>query len=333
MKYVLTLLAILFLSAALISAQDAPLNVIATTTIVANVAQNVAGDLFTAQSLLPPNSDTHAYEPTIDDARRISGADLILAVGAGYEGFLTGLIENVGANIPVLAVNTGLEIRSLGLDEHEGEEDHSARAALGILSDGLACDVHTEEAEGQEAAHEHGECDPHTWMDPMYVIGWVNNIAAAFSAADPANAATYHANGEAYIAELEGLDAEIATLVERIPVERRILVTNHEFLNYFADRYGFEVIGTVLPGVSTGGEPDPRSMAALIELIRAEGVPAIFAEVSANPQLAESIAQEAGIQVITDLYSESLSNADGDAPTYIDFMRHNAQTITDALAS
>ncbi len=339
-KFILaTLFTLLIVSASVSSAQDdAPLSVIATTTIVANVAQNVAGDLFAVQSLLPPNSDTHAYEPTIDDARRISGSDLILAVGAGYEGFLASLIENVGENIPIIVVNNGLEIRSLGLDahDHEGGEAHNNRETLGILSNGLGCAAHTHEGgETHEADDEHveerGNCDPHTWMDPAYVIGWVNTIVEAFSTIDPANAGVYRANGDAYIVELESLDAEITEMIEQIPAARRILITNHEFLNYFADRYGFEVAGTVLPGVSTGGESDPRSMAALIALIREEGVPAIFAEVSANPQMAETVAQEAGVQVITTLSSESLSDAGGDTPTYLDLMRHNAQVIAGAL--
>ncbi|MBE2182019.1 MAG: zinc ABC transporter substrate-binding protein [Anaerolineae bacterium] len=310
-KFILaTLLTILIVSARVSSGQNVPLNVLATTTIVADVAQNVAGDLFTVQSLLPPNTDIHAYEPTINDARRISGVDLILAVGAGYESFLTSLIENVGENIPVAVMNSGLELRALGRDIHAPE--------AAISDHKLACEAQ-------------GNCDPHTWMDPAYVIGWVNNIVEAFSAADPANARVYRANGDAYIIELEALDAEITEMIEQIPAARRILITNHEFLNYFADRYGFEVAGTVLPGVSTGGEPDPRSMAALIALIREAGVPAIFAEVSANPQLAETVAQEAGVQVITNLYSESLSDAEGDAPTYLDLMRHNAQAIAAAL--
>jgi ABC-type Zn uptake system ZnuABC Zn-binding protein ZnuA len=170
-------------------------------------------------------------------------------------------------------------------------------------------------------------------MNPQNVMGWVNNIVDAFSEADPANAEAYRANGDAYIAQLEALDAEIDQTIATVPEDRRILVTNHEFMGYFADRYGFEVVATVLPGINTGGELDPQSLADLIVLVQQEQVPVIFAEVSANPQIAEVIAQESGVAVVTSLYSESLGGADSPASTYLDFMRYNAQTIVDALSA
>jgi ABC-type Zn uptake system ZnuABC Zn-binding protein ZnuA len=168
-------------------------------------------------------------------------------------------------------------------------------------------------------------------MNPRNVITWTNNIAAALSAADPANDEAYRANADAYIAQLEALDAEITALVAEVPEASRVLVTNHEFMAYFASAYGFEVIGTVLPAATTDAEPDPQQLTDLIAEVQEEGVTAIFAEVSANQQLAEVVAQEAGIAVVTPLYSESLSELDGPAATYITFMRHNAQVIVNAL--
>lgn len=335
-------------------AQEAPLRVVATTTIVADIAQNVAGDALTIETLLPADTDTHAYEPTIDDANRLAGASLLLTVGAGYEGFIEGLLENVGGDIPVVELNQGVEILAFSGDHsHEGEaaesaetaEEHGGFEVLGVLGEGLTCGEHAHEGEeehadeGEHADEEHADeehageaCDPHTWMNPQNVAVWAQNVADALSAADPANAEAYAANAEAYIAELTALDAELEALTAQLPEDARVLVTNHEFMGYFAARYGFEVAATVLPGGSTGAEVDPQALSELIAFIQAEGVPAIFAEITANPELAQIVAQDAGIQVVSDLYSEALSDASGPASTYIDFMRYNAQVIVDALS-
>jgi ABC-type Zn uptake system ZnuABC Zn-binding protein ZnuA len=364
----LIVIVITLLSFGAVSAQDTPLRVLATTSIVADVAQNVAGDLLTVESLLPLGADTHAFEPVPADAVRVSEADLLLTVGAGYEGFLGDLLENAGdAAAEVIVVSNSIEILGFSEHGHEEEDDHSEEATadpaataeaeaehedehghegaehIGVLgSDDVECEAHEDEdhskrysgdiSQSEEDEHEHGACDAHVWTDPMNVVIWTNNIADAFSAADPANADAYRANADAYIASLEALHEEISALVATLPEEQRILVTNHEFMGYFAHAYGFEVVGTVLPGVTTDLEPNPQELAELIELIGEEGVRAIFAEVSANPQLAEVVAEEAGIDVVTTLYSESLSEAGGPASTYLDYMRYNAQTIVNALA-
>jgi ABC-type Zn uptake system ZnuABC Zn-binding protein ZnuA len=370
MKRVLLIWVFALLGVGALSAQDR-LQVVATTTILADVAQNVAGDLLDVSALVPADADTHAFEPSAEDVARVAQSDLLLAVGAGYEEFLGGLLENAGEGVTLVEVSNGIYILPYGEEhehEHEGEEhadeapdpaatpeaEHSEEHAdehehegeyLGVLGDELECEVgheHEGEAkalrlrpvmhgEGEEHEHEHGSCDPHVWMNPDNVMLWADNIAAAFAGLDPANADAYRANAEAYKAQLEALHEEIGALVETLPEERRVLVTNHEFMGYFADAFGFEVAATVLPGGSTAAELDPQGMAALIELVQMEGVPAIFAEVSANPQLAEVIAQEAGIDVVTALYSESLGGADSPAPTYIEMMRYNAATIVGAL--
>lgn len=364
LRTICLLLAVLMLASGAAQAQDAP-RVLATTSIVADVAQNVAGDLLTVDTLVPLGADTHAFEPSTADAARVAEATMLLTVGAGYEGFLGDLLENVGAEgVQVVVVSNGVEI--LGFsdghaheDEHaeEGDEPmatpeasaegeahadehaHEEEAHLGVLGADLECEAHDHEEEAGEGEahaedeHEHGACDAHVWTDPANVMVWANNIADAFSAADPANADAYRANADAYIAQLEALQAEITDLVASVPEEARVIVTNHEFLGYFAHAHDFEVVGTVIPGLTTDAEPNPQELAALIEIIQDEGVQAIFAEVSANPQLAEVVAQEAGIAVVTTLYSESLSSADGPAATYLDYMRYNAEAIVSAMTN
>jgi len=328
-------------------AQSPALNVMATTTILADAARVVGGDLVAVDSLLPADADTHAYEPTLNDAARVAQADLLIVVGAGYEGFLGEMLESAGTEIPVVVASNGVEIISLGAHGDHGddaEESHGDVEILGVLGDGLECEAHSDEdhadtsddrpgedADATEEAGHSSECDPHVWMNPLNVITWANNIAEAYAEADPANADTYRANASEYAARLEAVDQEIQELVAELPEENRILVTNHEFMGYFAAHYGFEIAAVITEGGSTGSEIDPQSLAELIAVIRAEAVPAIFAERSASDQLAAAVAQEAGVSVITSLYSEALSAADGDAPTYLDLIVFNAQTIVSAL--
>jgi ABC-type Zn uptake system ZnuABC Zn-binding protein ZnuA len=322
------------LTVGVVAAQNTPLNVVATTTIITDVARNVGGDLVDVTSLVPPNSDVHAFQPRPEDAVRIAEADVLLVNGVGLEAFLSGLLESAGVVEPVV-VSNGTEMLPFGEYHREAEalsdDEHLEGEIIGILGEEGVCEEEHPEEVGGEDEHEHGSCDPHVWTDPRNVVVWTRNIADAFADADPANADTYQANADAYIETLEALDAEVETILSVIPDERRVLVTNHEFFGYFAHRYRFEVVGAVITGGSTLSEPDPQALAELIILIEAENVPAIFAEVSANDNLAQVVAAETGIQVVTTLYSEALSEPDGPAGTYLDYMRYNAQTIADAL--
>jgi len=179
--------------------------------------------------------------------------------------------------------------------------------------------------------HHHDEGDPHFWLDPTNVVTYVANIRDGLISVDPAGAEVYRANAERYIAQLNELDRFIADQVAAIPEANRKLVTNHESFGYFADRYGFRIIGTIVPGVSTGASPSAQQLARLTGRVRDAGVKVIFLETGANPQLAEQLARETGITIVSDLYTHSLSEADGPAPTYIDMMRYNVKRIVEAL--
>ena len=176
---------------------------------------------------------------------------------------------------------------------------------------------------------EHG-VDPHMWLDPNRVVAYVENIRDGLITADPEGADAYKSNAEAYIAQLDDLDAWIVQQVNTVPVEKRLLVTNHEAFGYFAERYGFTIIGTVIPGMSTDAAPSAQQMAALTDQIRSTGAPAIFLGEVENPALAQQIADETGVKVVADLYLESLTDG-APAATYIDMMRHNVSRIVDAL--
>jgi ABC-type Zn uptake system ZnuABC Zn-binding protein ZnuA len=173
--------------------------------------------------------------------------------------------------------------------------------------------------------------DPHMWMAPPRAIQYVENIRDGLTEADPAGADIYKANADAYISRLGELDTWIKAQVEQIPQERRLLVTNHDSLGYFAEQYGFKVIGTIVPGVSSEAAPSAQQLAELIDEIKSTGAPAVFLNISDNPQLADQIAAETDSKVITDLYIETLSPIDGPAATYIDMLKYDVTKIVEAL--
>jgi len=172
--------------------------------------------------------------------------------------------------------------------------------------------------------------DPHMWLDPNLVILYVENIRKALTDYDPAGAAVYQSNADAYTAQLNELDAWIKTQVEQIPADKKLLVTNHEAFGYFAKRYGFEVVGSVIPSFSSNAAPSAQQMAALIDEIKRLNAPAIFLDTADNNTLAQQIADETGVTVIADLHLESLTDG-APAATYIDMMKYNVSRIVEAL--
>jgi len=273
------------------------LRVLAIESFLADIAQNVAGDRLVVETLLPAGLDPHAYEATPKDLVKITESQVLIFNGAGFEEWLQPILDSAGGERQVIEAAAGLESR--------------------------------QPSAGSEHDHEAG--DPHFWLDPNNVVHYVENIRDGLSQVDPAGKDIFAANAEAYIAQLHTLDAWIQEQVAQIPPERRILVTNHESFGYFADRYGFQIAGTILPSFSTGASPSAQELVQLVEHIRESRAPAIFLETGANPQLARQVAEETGIRVITELYTHSLTGPDGDAPGYIEMMKFNVETIVAAL--
>jgi ABC-type Zn uptake system ZnuABC Zn-binding protein ZnuA len=201
------------------------------------------------------------------------------------------------------------------MSEEEHEHDHEA-------------EEHHDEHEGDE--HDHEGIDPHTWTDPNNVIVWVYNIEHELSEADPENVKAYAANAESYEAELETLDSWIREQVAQIPDENRKLVTDHTLFSYFVGEYGFEQIGTLIPGYSTLAEPTAQELAAIEDAINELDVKAVFVGNTVNPALAERVAEDTGTKLIF-VYTGSLTEPDGEAPTYLEYMRYNTNAFVDAL--
>ena len=285
-----------------------PLQVVASFSILGDLVENVGGEAIDVTTLIGPGVDAHTYDPAPADLVVLSEADVVFENGLGFEPWLDGFYASAQPSGARVVVSEGITPREAG-EAHEADEEH----------------------EGEEG-QEHGRFDPHAWYDVANVIVMVGNIRDALAAADPANADLYETNAAAYIAELEALDSSIREQVATLPEERRKLVTSHDTFSYFADAYGFEVLGTALGSLSTeAGDPSARDIALLIAEIEAAGVPAILAENIANPDLMESIAAEAGVELAPPLYTDALGPEGSPGETYVGMMQYNVATIVDAL--
>lgn len=284
------------------------LKVLAVQTFLADIAQNVAGERVRVESLIPIGLDPHAFEPTPQDVRKIAESNVLILNGSGFEEWIEKTLENAGGERLVIEASAGLAMREPG--ENEPGHEHEGEA-------------HKDEY--------HHEGDPHFWFDPTLVVKYVENIRDGLVATDPDGKDTYTANAAAYITELNELDAWIKTQVEQIPAERRLMVTDHHTFGYFADRYGFTIIGAIVPSFSTGASPTAQELAGLIDQVKDTSAPAVFLESSSSPQLARQVAAETGAKVVTDLYTHSITESGDKAPTYIDMMKHNVTRIVEAL--
>ena len=288
------------------------LRVVTTSNIVADWVRQVGQHRVDVDPLLPSNVDPHAFQPGARDITRVADADLVLTVGLGLEaGWLADLVKNA-AREPGEIVALGESVDPIEFMDLRGEDGHDE-----------------DDESGDE--HDYGALDPHFWFDPLRVKRAVNDIAARLSVMDSENGDFYRANANEYSSELDELHSWIEEQVATVPSDRRVLVTSHDSFRYFATAYGFEVVGAVSPGGTTEREPSAREMAELIDDIRDASAPAVFTETTVSDKIAQRIAQEVGAAVVTGLYTGSLGEPEGDAGTYMDFIRYNVAIIVAAL--
>jgi zinc/manganese transport system substrate-binding protein len=295
-------------------ADDAALpTIVVTTNILGDVVQAVVGDAAEVVTIMPVGADPHDFQASAQEVVAMNSADALIVNGADFEEGLLDVIDAAGdEGVPtfdaISAVDT-IEFGEGGHDEHSDDE-HS-----------------------DDEHNEHSGADPHFFTDPMrmatVVEALVEFLQEELTFADPA---AVSASAAAYVAELVALDGEVAALVASIPEERRVLVTNHEVFGYFADRYGFEVVGAVIPSGSTTDGVSAGELAELAEKIVEEGVPAIFADASSSDDLIEALAAEVGDVIVVELYSESLGESGSDGATYMEMIRTNATRMSSALA-
>ena len=326
----LTLLGVAFLVGAACSSDGGADNgapvVVATTSQIGALVREVAGDAVEVQTLMGPGVDPHDYEPSPQDVRVVAEAALVLRNGIGLDDFLDDIIEGAEAQT-VVTVTEGIELRSSSHDDHDDEDDGHDHDGDGV--DDHAAEDHDEEEHEDE--HDHGEFDAHVWHNPMNVKVMTANIVDALVLAFPERADDFRRNGEAYSRRLDAVDVEIRAIIDEIPAGNRRMVTDHEAFGYFVERYGLEVVGTVIPGTTTQAEASAQDIAALEDEIRASGVKAIFSESSVDPRVAQQVAADTGIEIVDDLYGDTLGAPGSGAETVDGMLLFNARRIADVL--
>ena len=270
-----------------------PIEVVTTFSILGDITQRVGGDRMKVHTLVGPNADAHVYQPTPADAKAIAQARLVVVNGLGFEGWLERLIKSSGYRGKVATASNG--IRTL-----------------------------------QRSAHDHHDnVDPHAWQDLSNALIYVDNIGKALGEIDPSGKTSYQANVEKYRQEIGALDTELRKTFNSIPKSRRKVVTTHDAFGYLARAYGLDFIAPV--GINTDAEPSAADIGRIIKQIRRDKIPAVFVESISDSRLLERIRQESGAKIGGTLYSDALSKDDGPVVTYLDMMRHNANTLVEAL--
>ena len=349
-RIALSILLLLLLSASL-AAQETGLRIVASHSIAADVLARVAGADAEVTTLIPRGSDPHSYHPAPSDLRALADADLVFINGAGHEEGLLAAIELTVAEDALVTLSDCVSILSGGHDDHNDDDDHAGEVHAGDE------DAHHEELEALCGRHtaELGErfltlqddqaspgplyavdcsalqgCDPHVWLLPRNVALWTLMARDVLASRDSANATAWQTRSEDFLDEIAALEQELLPLIATLPQEQRLLVSNHLTFSYFAAGFGFETPGSVLPGTSTLAEPGVAQLAALIDLVRAYNLPAIFGEATASNDVAQQVAAESGAQLVL-LQPDSLGEAGGPADTWLGMMRNLVTTIVASL--
>jgi zinc/manganese transport system substrate-binding protein len=269
------------------------MTVVATTTQVGDFVRNVGGGgRVDVHQILRPNTDPHEYEPRPSDVKSVAGATLAVRSGGEVDDWLQDVLDNAGGDASVLTLS-----------------DH----------------VRTRTGHG-------GDLDPHWWQDPRNAELAVKAIRDALVKADPGGARQYRRNAARYLDRLDRLDRETAACIDRIPPRLRKLVTTHDALGYYAARYGLEVIGAVIPSLSTQAQPSAGDIQALVDQIERTGVKAIYPESSINPKLEEAVARESGATTGAPLWADTLGPEGSTGATYIDSIAANTKALVEGLS-
>jgi zinc/manganese transport system substrate-binding protein len=278
----------------LIARAEVRMRVVATFSVLADMASEVGGAAITVTSLVPPDGDVHVYEPRPSDLRSIGAARVLVENGLGLEGWIDRLRGAAGfGGVRVIAA--------------------SAVKPRRFMEDGRAA------------------IDPHAWQDPRNGILYAHAIADGFARAVPDRAGLWRDRTATYAAAIAATDRWIEATLAQVPPEKRKIVTSHDAFGYYGARYGIEL--RFIEGISTDTEPSAREMARLIEDIRREGIRAVFIENMTDPRLVRTLARETGAVVGPPVYSDALSPPGGPADTYLKMLRYNTSAFAAAMLS
>lgn len=262
-------------------------------TIIADMARNVGGHLADVASITPPGAEIHDYQPSPRDIIGIADADLVLVNGMNLDGWAQQYLDRAG-DVPIVEVTAGIDPLPISGGDYDGLPN------------------------------------PHAWMALDSAQIYVDNIAAAMAAADPDNSAAYAANAETYKQQIADVVGPLRDAARALPEDRRYLVTSEGAFSYLARDFGLTEM--YLWPINAEGQGTPQQVRALIDAMRDTGAPVIFSESTISDRPARSIASETGAEYGGILYVDSLSDADGPVPTYLDLLRVTSETIVDALA-
>ena len=286
-----------------------PMPVVASFSILGDLVKVVGGERVAVTTLVGPDSDAHTFEPKPADAKTLLGSKLMVVNGLHFEPWAEKLAKSANFKGDMVVAAKGVKPRAM--PEEKGHEDKG----------------HNDPKDQEAGGHQLHDIDPHAWQNPNNVIVYVRNIAAGLAKADASGAATYQANAEAYVKELQALDASIKTQLAAIPVAKRKVITSHDAFGYFAAQYKMKFLAQ--QGVNTEAEPSAKEIGQLIGQIKREKVRAIFIENMSNPKMLAQLSKDAGATVGGTLYSDALSGADQAGSSYLKMMNHN---LTQLLA-
>ena len=285
------LIMIFILSATSSTAQSKPLRVVASASMIADIAREISGDKLEIKMIVPIGGDPHLYEPTPKDAQLVNSANLILVNGLTFEGWIGELIDNSGTSAETVTVTEGIDV---------------------LVSPTYA-----------------NSTDPHAWMSAFNGIIYAENIHSAFCRLDPPNAPAFTANLEKYRSKLQELDDYIMERIRSIPAPQRVLITSHDAFQYYGKRYGIRL--EAIMGISTEAEAQTSDVIRVSQAIKEYSIPAIFIESTINPKLMEQLASDNNVAIGGKLFADSLGDKNSPANTYINMLTYNTNTIVDAL--
>ena len=288
-------------SPALWAQATAPVKAVASFSILGDLVRQVGGERVAVEVLVGPGSDAHVFQPTPAQAKLVGQAQIVFSNGLGFEGWMSRLLGTAGYKGRHVVASRGIK------------------------------PLHNEEAGGHPhtGGHGHEEADPHAWQSVLNVMAYVGNIAKGLCEADASGCDSYQRNAATYNAELKALDTDIRAIWAAIPATQRKVITSHDAFGYYASAYGVKFLAP--QGVSTDSEASAKGVAQLVRQIKKEQIKALFVESISDPRLIAQIGRETGVKPAGELFSDSLSDAKGPAPSYLTMMRFNTTALTQAV--
>lgn len=273
------------------------LQIVATYSIIADMAENIAGDKAEVYSLVPVGTDPHMYDPLPADTSKVSGADLIFYNGMNLEtgkGWFQDLLDVTNKNGAAFALTEA--VTPIYLTE-----------------------------KGKES-----QVDPHAWLDIQNAVKYVSVITEQVIKQDPDNEAYYRSNQEKYVAELNSLDQYAKDAVQQLPEDKRILVTSEGAFKYFSQAYGLE--SAFIWEINTDSQGTPEQMSRIIGIIEDNSIPALFLETSVNPKTMETVSAETGVPIHSRIFTDSIAKDGEEGDTYLEMMQWNIDKVVEGLS-